>query len=160
MVNLGLPIGHPKLVFKDGCTEYVNNVVESEEEWLIALEMKDTDLKQIWHFIEGDLCRDGDADVIINSPHSGPKTLCRWLPYTIGATLDHPKLVSPERLLLPQQLDQSKEVTRMGLARMFHQLYVFLPINSIDEMKHRLQKLFETSYPYKNNWMPTVAEVT
>lgn len=157
MIDLGIPVGHPKLVFKDGLIENLNRVNCDEETWLLECEKNALELQPVMGYIRNELDKTEETGQhYVNDMAK----INLWLPYTVGATIDHPKLVSPERLSLSTlHVKRQQKVSKFDLANLFHQLCPFLPINSLDEVNDRLKNLLAKVFSCNNGWLPGVAEV-
>lgn len=157
MVAMGITVGYPKLVLMDKTIQYLNQVDEKADVDLFAQDMDATELDKIWNYIAKDVYQlDGrQRERQELEPVAEWK---EWVPYTIGATLQDSRLVSPEQLFL-SNLDTVQKAWRTNLAELFHQVYLFLPISPLDELKDRLISLVTEMGPNEDGMIPTVVEV-
>lgn len=164
MVGMGMPVGFPKLCFKDGTQVHVNGkLTDDDEQSLVLLERNGCILKQMMPYIREQLESIGVQTGKDNCGASETLTrvgqqLSEWLPYTIGVFLSHEMLDTPEYLFLwkPKDLDCP---TGMNLSQKFHQLVPFLPINQFDEIKERSRRVVSHVVPYRQGLVPKVVEV-
>lgn len=141
MVDFGIPIGYPKLYFKDGGVSFVNDLEFHADESLIAHEKKES---KVYGLVDGVQCL-----LKLNQPKHPDIRL--WLPYSVGTYLDHAQLISPEPLCW-DVLPQNASVSTDQFVRWYHQLATLLPVGAHDEVNARLEandiKLTEVS----NDW--------
>lgn len=96
--DVGVTIGYPKLVFMDKTIQYVNPDDEKNEEALFKNEMRASHVVHIWDFVANDIYQLDDRYKNERQELEPIKKWREWVPYTIGAYLQHLRLVSPEQL--------------------------------------------------------------
>lgn len=137
MVDLGIPIGLSKLHFNNGTVTIFAPGGDRMDQKLVSLELGSCKVEKFMPEIRfKKLFEDGKR------VHDAFQRIPYWLPYSLGSMMEDCELDSPHQMCLwkPSANVSSapSNVTAVHLARRFHQLYPFLPINAADQVRDRL----------------------
>lgn len=131
MVKMGIAVGCPKVYFKSGEMLHLGKWDEKLETELNKRETASNNNN--WSLMP--YARDSSQPLFTIEDTDIPMT--KWLRYSFGSTFGHPRLVSPKALSWSYS-KYSSCPNNGELARLFHELVVFLPINGLDEIMDRL----------------------
>lgn len=144
MIDLGVPVGIPKLHFHNGTERFITGG-EGLEQAVVSMEHESCKVEKYLFQIQNKL-EEEDGQ---NEDEACLQNMSFWLPYSLGSAMGHPEMISPNKMRLWKPSDSNREkVSASSLARKFHQLYPFLPINAADQIKDRLKRKMKTWRPF------------
>lgn len=132
LVQMGIKVGCPK-TYVAGRDDYVKigNWTDAHEATVDDRLFEDLWKAELPH---GDPIEGRTQDVIPDERNR----LTVWPPYSVGSFLEDDLLNDPANVTWSYPEVQAN-VTPAGIARLFHELFVFLPINALDELVHRAE---------------------
>lgn len=140
MCNLGISLGYPRTYLKDGRELKIGN---QEIPWTPE-KIADADKfgKQIWYSDKktkyGIRVTDADLDASGIQIPSTIRNVKKWYRYCLGRYYTQPELDDPGNISWSYD-DVREKVTLAGLAKLYHELTLMLPINPLDEIITRFE---------------------
>lgn len=130
---LGVPVGCPKAYMRNG---EILRLGKWTDEYESKLDQAQTAVSNNWFNWSSLPLK--HCETFCQMIERTDVELGAWLRYSFGSTVDHPRFTTPRAFTW--SFSECDGLPRTGvLARLYHELAVFLPINNLDEMMDRLK---------------------
>lgn len=140
MILLGVAVGCPKAYVESdqGGWVSIGDWTPQDEANLIK---KQTEKMFMWPLVGSE----NDSSPSCNVGESADLKFTHWLNYTIGSTVQHKRLLTPKHLSWSYWKHANGKVpSNEELARLYHELAIYLPLNNLDVILNRMENVGRT----------------